>query len=80
VPLDARDLRQRLAERFTAVDFEQAKEDIAPFLKDPRELRLWNAEFFMELVPQLRAGGDADAAGDVASPKEPAATQFLEPR
>jgi hypothetical protein len=45
-----------LEERFAAVDFEQAKEDIAPFLKDPRELRLWSAQFFLELIPQIRTG------------------------
>ena len=55
-PLDTPGLRQRLAERFAAVDFEQAKEDIAPFLKDPRELRLWSAQFFLELIPQIRTG------------------------
>jgi hypothetical protein len=54
--LEAAGLRQRLEERFAAVDFEQAKEDIAPFLKDPRELRLWSAQFFLELIPQIRTG------------------------
>lgn len=55
-PLDTPGLRKRLAERFAAVDFEQAKEDIAPFLQDPRELRLWSAQFFLELIPQIRSG------------------------
>jgi hypothetical protein len=55
-PLDTPGLRKRLEERFAAVDFEQAKEDIAPFLKDPRELRLWSAQFFLELIPQIRTG------------------------
>ena len=55
-PLDTPGLCKRLEERFAAVDFEQAKEDIAPFLKDPRELRLWSAQFFLELIPQIRTG------------------------
>jgi hypothetical protein len=55
-PLDTPGLRKRLEGRFAAVDFEQAKEDIAPFLKDPRELRLWSAQFFLELIPQIRTG------------------------
>jgi hypothetical protein len=55
-PLDAAGLRQRLEERFAAVNFEQAKEDIMPFVKDPRELRLWSTGFFMELIPQLQIG------------------------
>ena len=56
MPLDATALSKHMAGRFAAVDFEQAKEDVAPFLKDPRELRLWSAEFFMELIPQIRTG------------------------
>jgi hypothetical protein len=27
-----------------------------PFVKDPRELRLWSTGFFMELIPQLQIG------------------------
>jgi predicted nucleotidyltransferase component of viral defense system len=53
-PLDTEGLRKRLEERFATVNFNQAKEDIAPFLKDPRELSLWSSGFFMELIPQIR--------------------------
>jgi hypothetical protein len=53
-PLDTEGLRRRLEERFATVNFNQAKEDIAPFLKDPRELSLWSSGFFMELIPQIR--------------------------
>jgi hypothetical protein len=51
--LDAADLHQRLEERFAAIDFEKAKEDISPFVKDPRELSLWGRTFFVELIPQI---------------------------
>ena len=54
-PLDAEGLCERLQERFAAVNFDQAKEDIAPFLKDPRELSLWSAEFFTQWIPGLKA-------------------------
>ena len=54
-PLDAEGLCERLEERFAAVNFDQAKEDIAPFLKDPRELSLWSAEFFTQWIPGLKA-------------------------
>jgi hypothetical protein len=56
-PLDAVGLRTRLEERFATVNFDQAKEDIAPFLKDPRELSLWNSGFFAALIPQIRLAG-----------------------
>jgi hypothetical protein len=52
-PLDAKGLRKRLEERFTAINFDQAKEDIAPFLKDTRELTLWTLGFFQDLIPQI---------------------------
>lgn len=55
-PLDAEGLRKRLEQRFASTNFEQAKEDIAPFLKDPRELSLWSPGFFLELIPQIRIG------------------------
>lgn len=55
-PLDAPGLRGRLEERFGSIDFDQAKEDIAPFLKDPRELSLWSEGFFMDLIPLVQTG------------------------
>jgi Nucleotidyl transferase AbiEii toxin, Type IV TA system len=56
-PLDTAGLRTRLEERFANVNFDQAKEDIAPFLKDPRELILWNSGFFAALIPKIRMAG-----------------------
>jgi hypothetical protein len=53
-PLDSPDLRKRLEERFASIRFVQAKEDIAPFLKDPRELSLWSEGFFMDLIPMIQ--------------------------
>ena len=55
-PLGAGGLRTRLEERFAAVNFDQAKEDIAPFLKDPRELSLWNTDFFLQWIPRIPTG------------------------
>ena len=52
-PLDSEGLRKRLEERFTAINFDQAKEDISPFLKDTRELTLWTHGFFVDLIPQI---------------------------
>ena len=57
IPLDVQSLRKRLEERFASIRFDQAKEDIAPFLKDPRELSLWSEGFFMDLIPLIQANG-----------------------
>jgi predicted nucleotidyltransferase component of viral defense system len=35
-----------LKERFAIIDFEQAKQDIKPFLKNPAVLDIWSKEFF----------------------------------
>lgn len=34
--------------RFTSIDFEQAKQDVEPFLKDTKELNVGSAYFFCE--------------------------------
>ncbi|AEJ20778.1 nucleotidyl transferase AbiEii/AbiGii toxin family protein [Gracilinema caldarium] len=39
-------LKQLLSERFTTIDFKQAREDVLPFVKDSRTLDLWSYEFF----------------------------------
>jgi len=39
-------LHNMLNERFQSVDFEQVKQDVMPFVKDPRGLDLWSASFF----------------------------------
>ena len=55
VPLTLAALQQRLIERFESVDFEQAKQDVAPFVRDPDALTLWSTVFFAGLVERLRA-------------------------
>jgi len=47
-----------LKDRIRSVDIAAAAEDVRPFLRDPRELQLWNEEFFMQLIPQLQATGN----------------------
>ncbi len=53
-PLTLPDLHKRMEERFSIIHFDQAKEDIAPFVRDPRELSLWSESFFMSLIPMIR--------------------------
>ena len=52
--LDAPALRDCLTERFASIRFDQAKEDIEPFLKDPREVSLWSPGFFRDLIPLIQ--------------------------
>ena len=45
-----------LNERFSAIDYEQAKQDVIPFIKDKTKLDIWNTEFFTEITKGLNAG------------------------
>ena len=57
-PLSADELRRRIAERFGAVDFAQAKEDATPFLRDTRPLDLWSKDFFVAVTRErLKVNG-----------------------
>lgn len=53
--LDLDALRERLRERFAAVDFEQAKADVRPFIRDIDELALWSKPFFDTLAERVTA-------------------------
>lgn len=46
-------LKELLNERFSNVDFTQAREDVLPFVKDKSKLDLWSKEFFVEITKQL---------------------------
>ena len=52
--IDMAAVQTLLKERIQSVDMAAAAEDVRPFLRDPRELQLWNEEFFMQLIPQLQ--------------------------
>jgi predicted nucleotidyltransferase component of viral defense system len=48
--LDKNRLLKLLQEKFETVDFERAKQDVNPFIKDKQELALWNRDFFIEVI------------------------------
>lgn len=47
-------LKQMLVERFQAIDFEQAKTDVEPFIRDTSSLALWSADFFVQITKGLK--------------------------
>lgn len=47
------DIRKMLIEIFNEIDFEQAKEDVIPFIKDPSVLDIWSKDFFIAITDQL---------------------------
>ena len=52
--LTIENLKMLLYERFSKIDFAQAREDVLPFVKDKSKLDLWNKEFFIEITKQLK--------------------------
>ncbi|MHB1483714.1 MAG: nucleotidyl transferase AbiEii/AbiGii toxin family protein [Saccharofermentanales bacterium] len=48
------DLKEILSKRFTTIDYEQAKKDVMPFIKNHSALDVWNADFFREITKSLK--------------------------
>ena len=46
-------LKKILKDKFDSVDFGQAKQDVLPFIKDPRDIELWSAPFFNQITDDM---------------------------
>ncbi len=51
--LDVAHLRRLLTGRFERVDYDQARSDVRPFIRDDAELALWDRAFFQSLAAQV---------------------------
>jgi hypothetical protein len=47
-------LKTMLNERFDAINYEQAKQDVLPFIQNPNKLGLWSKDFFMSITENLK--------------------------
>lgn len=47
------DVKSFLVARFDTIDYEQAKSDVIPFIRDHSSLSLWNANFFKQITNGL---------------------------
>ena len=47
------DAKRLLCERFDTIDYEQAKNDVRPFIKDASALGIWNADFFKQITQEM---------------------------
>ena len=50
------EVKQMLNDRFDSIDFEQAKQDVEPFIRDFSVLNVWSADFFKQITTGLTAG------------------------
>ena len=48
------DVKNMLFTRFEQIDYEQAKQDVLPFIRNPDALALWSADFFKGITESLR--------------------------
>lgn len=49
------DAKRLLRERFEMIDYQQAKADVVPFLKNTSALDMWSADFFKQITEGLRS-------------------------
>ena len=47
-------LKEMLYQKFDNLDFEDAKKDVIPFIKDIQSLNLWNKDFFKAISSQIK--------------------------
>jgi hypothetical protein len=47
------DVRNFLRDAIQALDVSQARQDVRPFIRDPKTLDIWSADFFMSLVDRI---------------------------
>lgn len=52
--LSMESLKIALVKRFESIDFENAKSDVRPFIKDQTELEVWSQNFFLQITEKIR--------------------------
>ncbi|MEA3498285.1 MAG: nucleotidyl transferase AbiEii/AbiGii toxin family protein [Campylobacterota bacterium] len=48
-------LKELLVKRIDSLDIKKAKNDVAPFIKDIKELDLWSKDFFLHITDKIRS-------------------------
>ena len=46
--------QEKLIERLSTADIKQVKEDVLPFVRNPKELDIWSNDYFVQLANMLR--------------------------
>ena len=48
--------KAKLIERLSTADIKQVKEDVLPFVRNPKELDIWSNDYFVQLAEMVRIG------------------------
>jgi len=51
------EIKDILHRRFESIDYDQARQDVLPFIKNPSALEIWSKDFFIAITDNLSAGG-----------------------
>lgn len=46
--------KEKLIERLSAADIKQVKEDVLPFVRNPKELDIWSNDYFVQLANMIK--------------------------
>ena len=52
--LDRNSFIDLISQQIEEIDFEKAKQDVLPFLKDPDSVRIWSRNFFQEIIKNIK--------------------------
>lgn len=52
------DVKEMLVSRFKEIDFDEAKKDVLPFIKDISVLDIWSKDFFISITSQLKSNNN----------------------
>jgi predicted nucleotidyltransferase component of viral defense system len=52
-PLNAADLKRLLLDRVAQLNVDQARSEVAPFVRDRRALEIWSADFFADVIGRI---------------------------
>jgi hypothetical protein len=53
-PFDAVSLQERLNQSIGALDVNQARREVSPFVRNPQALEVWSQEFFRDVAGRIR--------------------------
>ena len=48
--------KEKLIERLSTADIKQVKEDVLPFVRNPKELDIWSNDYFVQLAGMMKMG------------------------
>ena len=48
--------KEKLVERLSTADIKQVKEDVLPFVRNPKELDIWSNDYFVQLAEMVKMG------------------------